>query len=254
MLGFGAADLDLLLATYLYPFFRVLALLTSAPLVSHRSVPRRVRIGLAVLLTLLVAPTLPPTGSVSPFSGAGVLLILQQILVGAALGFAMQVAFAAIGLAGDMIGLQMGLSFANFVDPQHSGQSPVLGMYLGLLATLIFLAIDGHLFLIQALAESFRLAPIGPEALWGNRWTGLVAWGGELFRIGLHLALPVLAAMLAVNIALGVLTRAAPQLNLFSIGFPISLIAGLAMLALLLPYLGGPIQTVLLEALQVPLR
>ncbi len=252
MLTLTSGQLEAMMGAFLWPFVRVLALIMSAPVLGHRSVPRRVKVGLAALVTILVAPGLPTP---PPISEQGAFLILaQQMLIGIALGFSMHVAFGAVQLAGDMIGLQMGLSFANFVDPQHSGQSPVLGMYLGLLATLIFLSIDGHLFLIQALAESFRLAPIGPEALWGNRWTGLVAWGGELFRIGLHLALPVLAAMLAVNIALGVLTRAAPQLNLFSIGFPISLIAGLAMLALLLPYLGGPIQTVLLEALQVPLR
>ena len=252
MLTLTSGQLEAMMGAFLWPFVRVLALIMSAPVLGHRSVPRRVKVGLAALVTILVAPGLPTP---PPISEQGAFLILaQQMLIGIALGFSMHVAFGAVQLAGDMIGLQMGLSFANFVDPQHSGQSPVLGMDLGLLATLIFLSIDGHLFLIQALAESFRLAPIGPEALWGNRWTGLVAWGGELFRIGLHLALPVLAAMLAVNIALGVLTRAAPQLNLFSIGFPISLIAGLAMLALLLPYLGGPIQTVLLEALQVPLR
>ena len=252
MLTLTSAQVEAMMGAFLWPFVRVLALVMSAPVLGHRAVPRRVKVGLAVLVTILVAPGLPAP---PPITQEGAFLILvQQMLIGVALGFSMHVAFGAVQLAGDMIGLQMGLSFASFVDPQHAGQSPVLGMVLGLLASLVFLSIDGHLFLVQALAESFRLAPIGPEALWGARWTGLVAWGGELFRIGLHLALPVLAAMLAVNIALGVLTRAAPQLNLFSIGFPVSLIAGLAMLALLLPYLGGPIQAVLLEALQVPLR
>ena len=252
MLTLTSAQIEAMMGAFFWPFVRVLALVMSAPVFGHRSVPRRVKVGLAALITLLVAPGLPAPPPLS--QDDAFLLLIQQMLIGIALGFAMQVAFAAVQLAGDLIGMQMGLSFANFIDPQHSGQSPVLGMMLGLFATLIFLSIDGHLLLVAALAESFRLAPIGLEPLWGARWAGLLGWGGQLFRIGLHLALPLLAAMLAVNIALGILTRAAPQLNLFSIGFPVALIAGIAMFALLLPYLGGPIQAVLLEALHLPLR
>ncbi len=252
MLTLTSAQIEAMMGAFLWPFVRVLALVMSAPMLGHRAIPRRVKVGLAVLITILVAPGLPPAPPIS--APSAFVLLMQQMLVGFALGFAMHVAFAAVQLAGDMIGMQMGLSFANFIDPQHSGQSPVLGMYLGLLATLVFFGMDGHLMLIAALAESFRHAPIGAEALWGPRWSGLIAWGGELFRIGLHLSLPVLAAMLAVNLALGVMMRAAPQLNLFSVGFPIALVVGLAMLALLLPYLGAPIQATLMHALQVPLR
>ena len=249
MLTLTSAQIEAMMGAFLWPFVRVLALVMSAPMLGHRTIPRRVKVGLALLITTLIVPGLPPVPPIS--APSAFLLLLQQMLIGFALGLAMHVAFAAVQLAGDMIGMQMGLSFANFIDPQHSGQSPVLGMYLGLLATLVFLGMDGHLMLIAALAESFRHAPIGAGALWGAQWSGLVAWGGELFRIGLHLSLPVLAAMLTVNIALGVLMRAAPQLNLFSVGFPIALVVGLAMLALLLPYLGAPIQATLMQALQV---
>lgn len=249
MLTLTSGQLEALLGTFAWPFVRVLALVAAAPLLGHRAVPRRVKIGLALLVTVLLVPTLP---AAPPLDAPGAFtLLVQQLLVGIALALSMHVAFAAVGLAGDMIGLQMGLSFATFVDPQHSGQTPLLGTFLGLLASLMFFAINGHLLLIAALAESFEIVPVSATPLHGDTWGALVAWGGALFRIGLHLALPVLAAMLAVNIALGVLMRAAPQLNLIAVGFPVALLVGLAMLALMTPYLGEPMQEVLLQGLQL---
>jgi flagellar biosynthetic protein FliR len=245
-------ELQSLAAQYFWPFVRVLALVAAAPVLGHRAVPARLKVGLALLLTALVAPLLPPS---PPLDAPGALLLLaQQLLVGIALGIVMQVAFAATALAGDAIGLQMGLSFATFVDPQHSGQTPMLGTFFVLLATLVFFAIDGHLVLLAALVESFAHLPVSAELPAASSWRTLVGWGGELFRIGLHLALPVLAAMLATNIALGVLMRAAPQLNLFAVGFPIALVVGLAMLALLVPYLGAPLQDVLEQGLRAAMR
>lgn len=249
MLSITSAQLEAMLGAFLWPFVRVLALVAAAPVLGHRAVPRRVKVGLALLLTAILVPALPPA---PPLNDPGrFALLAQQILIGVGLALSMHVAFAAVALAGDMIGLQMGLSFATFVDPQHSGQSPMLGTILGLIATLLFFAIDGHLLLLGALAESFVHAPVSAAPLPAAHWGALLAWGGELFRIGLHLALPVLAAMLACNIALGVLMRAAPQLNLFAVGFPIALVVGFAMLALLVPYLGAPIEETLLRGLSV---
>jgi flagellar biosynthetic protein FliR len=249
MLTITSGQLEALAGAFVWPFVRVLALVAAAPLLGHRALPQRAKIGLALLITALLAPALPPS---PPLEAPGAFTLLaQQLLVGIALALSMHVAFAAVALAGDMIGLQMGLSFATFVDPQHSGQTPLLGTFLGLLATLMFFAIDGHLLLIAALAESFIVAPVSAEPLPGGTWTALLAWGGALFRIGLHLALPVLAAMLALNIALGVLMRAAPQLNLLAIGFPVSLLVGMVMLALMIPYLGVPLQDVLMQGLRL---
>lgn len=249
MLTVTSAQLEAWIGAYAWPFVRVLALVALAPVIGHRAVPRRAKVGLALLITALIVPNLPPS---PPLNDPGALLLVaQQLLVGIALALAMQIAFAAVGLAGDLIGLQMGLSFATFVDPQHAGQTPLLGTFLGLLATLVFFAIDGHLLLIHALAESFVHAPVSAELLAAAPARELLAWGGGLFRIGLHLALPVLAAMLACNIALAVLMRVAPQLNLFAVGFPIALIVGFAMLALLLPYLGRPIEETLLQGLRI---
>jgi flagellar biosynthetic protein FliR len=252
MVTFVSTQLEALLAAYAWPFVRVLALVSAAPVLGHRAVPQRVKVGLALLITALIAPGLPaPPALGSPEAFA---VLLQQVLVGIAIALAMHVAFAAVSLAGDLIGLQMGLSFATFVDPAHSNQTPMLGSFLGLLAILVFFAIDGHLMLVAALAESFRLVPVRPAPLAGDTLAGLAGTGSALFRVGLHLALPVLTAMLACNLALGVLMRAAPQLNLFAVGFPITLVVGFVMLALLLPVLAGPLERALLAGLEGALR
>ena len=160
MITLGAGELDAWLTAFFYPFFRIAALASTAPLLSHPSVPRQARVGLAILLTVLVAPLLPQIRPISPFSAPGLVLIAQQVIVGMALGFAMQVAFAAVELAGDVIGLQMGLSFAAFIDPQNSEQTPLIGGFFSLTLMLVFTAINGHLLLLGALIDSFRAFPM----------------------------------------------------------------------------------------------
>jgi flagellar biosynthetic protein FliR len=186
---------------------------------------------------------------VEPFSGEGVLLLLQQSLVGAAIGIAMQFVFAAIELSGDMIGLQMGLSFSGFVDPQNSASTPLIGSFMVMLASLVLLAIKGHLMMIGSLVESFQAIPISARPGEGLGLARLISLGSEIFRIGLHLSLPVLATLLALNITMGVLTRAAPQLNVFSVGFPITLLGGLLLLGLALPFVGIAIERAILQSL-----
>src|SRR5450631_940656 len=241
MISIAAADLDAWLSAFLYPFFRMLALMSSAPPFSHASVPIPVRIWLALLLTVLVVPMLPALAPVAPLSGSGVLLIFQQLLVGLALGFAMQIAFAAVELAGDMIGLQMGLSFAVFIDPQNSDQTPIVGSFLSMILMLVFVTINGHLLMLSALVESFHAVPIAvgisAGGAHGEVWLRLAAAGAQLFASGLQIAFPVIGAMMLANLALGVLTRTAPQLNLFAVGFPITVILGLIMLLLGMPHL-----------------
>ncbi len=251
MFTITTAELDGWLAAFVYPFFRILALASSAPVLSHDSVPTLVRIGLAILVTALVAPALPAVSGVSVISWAGAALVVQQILLGVAVGLAMQIVFAAVQIAGDMIGLTMGLSFAGFVDPQHSGQSPLVGSFLVTLAMLVFLSLDGHLALLAAVTESFQSIPVDAKLAGIVRWEKLVGLGAQLFAWGLHLALPVVAAMLLVNLAMGAMTRAAPQLNLFSIGFPVTLLAGLGLLALLLPALATPMRAALEASLTI---
>lgn len=243
------AQLDGWIAAFVYPFFRILALASSAPLFSHASVPRPVRIGLAILVTVVVAPVLPTVAPIPPFSWEGAALVVQQLLVGVAVGLAMQIVFAAVQIAGDMIGLTMGLSFANFIDPQNSTEAPVIGSFLSLTLMLLFLAINGHLMLIAALIDTFRTFPIGGATLSGLDARALVTAGSGLFELGLKLSLPVVAALLLANIALGVLTRTAPQLNLFAVGFPVTLLVGLVMLLVSLPFLFPPLEQSIQHAL-----
>jgi flagellar biosynthetic protein FliR len=246
----SAAELELWLGAFFYPFVRIAALATSAPIFSHRSVPRPTRIGLAVLVTVLVAPALPATPFVSPFSPPGLLLIVQQVLIGVAIGFAMQIVFAAADLAGELIGLQMGLSFATFVDSQNSDQVPIVGSYLSLTMMLVFLALNGHLMLIAGLVETFATFPLNGARTVGALDAQLIALAGrDLFALGVTLALPVIGAMLLANLALGVLTRTAPQLNLFAVGFPVTLATGLGMLALAMPFVVPAMESALLRTL-----
>jgi flagellar biosynthetic protein FliR len=255
MITIAAADLDAWLTAFLYPFFRMLALMGSAPLFSHQSVPIPVRIWLALLLTILVAPVLPQVGAISPLSAPGVLLIFQQVIVGVALGLAMQLAFAAVQLAGDMIGMQMGLSFAAFIDPQNSTQTPIVGSFLSLVLMLLLVAINGHLMILSALVDSFQAVPIATgfsgSAVHSDLWLRIANAGGQVFAAGLRIAFPVIGAMMLANLALGVVTRTAPQLNLFAVGFPITLVVGLGMLMLGLPYLMPILEAVLQASLKL---
>ena len=254
MFTITAAELDAWLAGYFYPFVRIAALATAAPLFSHRSIPRATRLGLALLIAIVVAPTLPPATFVSPFSAPGVLLILQQLLIGVAIGFTMQIIFAAVELAGELIGLQMGLSFATFVNAD-ADQTPIVGSFLAVTMMLVFLALNGHLLLIAGLVNTFTSFPIdGIPGLVAFDVRSLVLAGRELFSIGVTLALPVIAAMLLANLALGVLTRTAPQLNLFAVGFPVTLATGLAMLSLALPFLVPAMERAVMQGLGLLMR
>ncbi|MBI4292275.1 MAG: flagellar biosynthetic protein FliR [Betaproteobacteria bacterium] len=251
MIAIPAGDLYGLINSFFWPFVRLLALIATAPLLNHRTVPARLKIALAIACAIVVAPTLPPMPAVEPFSGEGVLLLLQQSLVGAAIGIAMQFVFAAIELSGDMIGLQMGLSFSGFVDPQNSASTPLIGSFMVMIASLVLLAINGHLMMIASLVESFQAIPIAARPEHGLGLERLISLGGEIFRIGLHLSLPVLATLLALNITMGVLTRAAPQLNVFSVGFPITLLGGLLLLGFALPFVGIAIERSIVQSLSI---
>jgi len=233
MLTFTTAQLNGWLALMLWPFARILALLATAPLTGNAQVAAPVKIGLAIFITAVVAPTLP-VPEIDPGSGAGLLMLARETALGIAMGIAMRVVFAGVSAAGDVIGLQMGLGFAQFYDPQTNGQVPVLGQFMGLLATLTFLSLNGHLMMISTLIESFHAVPV--DAAGSGQWMLLAQSGGMVLRAAVLLSLPLIATLLVVNAALGVLARSAPQLNIFAIGFPITMIVGFFVLMLSLPY------------------
>lgn len=207
-----------------------------------------------VALTLVVSPVLGPMPDVDPGSAAGLLILAQQIVIGVAMGLAMRVIFVAVEMAGNLIGLQMGLGFATFFDPINSAQVPVVAQFLGILFSLVFLALNGHLLMIEALAESFRVFPVAAQPSSAMGWKILVDWGGEIFRTGLLLALPMIAALLIANLSIGIMTRAAPQLNIFAVGFPITLAAGFLILFITLPYMVPIFEHMMLDGLQMMLQ
>ncbi|WP_313111698.1 flagellar biosynthetic protein FliR [Pseudescherichia sp.] len=222
------------LSLYFWPLLRVLALISTAPILSERSVPKRVKLGLGFIITIVIAPSLPAT-NVPIFSGDALWLALQQILIGIALGFTMQFAFAAIRTAGELIGLQMGLSFATFFDPGSNLNMPVLARFMDMLALLLFLTFNGHLWLISMLVDTFHTLPIGGDPVNSNAFLALTRAGGLIFLNGLMLALPVITLLLTLNLFLGLLNRMAPQLSIFSVGFPITLGVGIVLMAALMP-------------------
>ncbi|KUZ66555.1 flagellar biosynthetic protein FliR [Burkholderia ubonensis] len=229
------AQLNAWLTAFLWPFVRMLALVAVAPVTGHASVPGRVKIGVAAFMALVVAPTLGPLPAVTVFSAQGIWIVVTQFLIGVAMGFTMQIVFAAAQAAGDAIGLSMGLGFATFFDPHASGATPVMGRFLNAVAILAFLAFDGHLQVLAALAASFQALPVSAELLHAPGWRTLAAFGATVFQMGLLLALPVVAALLIANLALGILNRAAPQVGIFQVGFPVTMLVGLLLVQLMVP-------------------
>ncbi|WP_311790991.1 MULTISPECIES: flagellar biosynthetic protein FliR [Pantoea] len=219
---------------FFWPLARMLALFATAPLLSERAISNRVKIGLAALITWIMVPTLPSV-EVTLFSPAGFWLLLQQMLIGVGLGFTMQLAFAAVRLSGEVIGLQMGLSFATFFDPGSRLNMPVLARFLDMLAMLLFLTFNGHLWLISLLADSFHTLPIGGQPLNANAFNALVKAGGLIFLNGMMLALPLIVLLLLINLVLGLLNRVTPQLSIFAVGFPITLTVGILTMGLMMP-------------------
>jgi len=219
-------QLETWVAQGFYPFTRIGACLMVAPMFGARFVPTRTRILLAAAITALVIPLMPATG-IAPFSAQGFMVVAQQLLIGAALGFALQVVFDAMGLAGQLLANSMGLSFAFNVDPLRGSSTAALGQLYIILATLTFLALGGHLALLEVLVNGFTTLPMGVDGFGREGLWSLVLWGGQLFSGAIAIALPGVTALLIVNLAFGVVSRAAPSLNLFAVGFPISLVVGL---------------------------
>lgn len=218
---------------FFWPFVRTLALFAAAPLFSEKAAVKRVKIGLALLVAWLIGPTLPAVPE-AILSLAGVWITAKQMLIGAAMGLTAQLLFAAVRCAGEIIGLQMGLSFASFYDPAGNQALPVLARLLNVLFTLLFIALNGHLYLLQALADSFTLLPVNAAPLEAGGLYRLAQAGGAVFRCGLQMGLPIVTLLLALNLTLGVLNRLTPQLSVFVIGFPLSIALGMAALLLMM--------------------
>ena len=249
MISFTEAQLLAWLTPVLWPFLRALALFTALPVFSQRAVPMRVKIGLALFIALAAQPSLPPIPVVPLDSALAVMVLVQQLLVGFTLGFAVRVVFAAVEMGGELIGLQMGLNFAGFFDPATASQGTASGRFFGTLVAFLFILSNGHLAIIAALVRSFEVFAVGDEPFAFLRQTQPQRWGAEVFTLGLWIALPLVGMLLFVNLVLGVISRVAPQISVFSVGFPITLSVGLIGMLLTLPLLEQPFAMALAQML-----
>ncbi len=227
MLQITTGQLETWLAQYLWPFIRIGACFMMAPVFGAKFVPARVRLLLAGAITLIVAP-LTPAPPIAPFSPQAIIVTIHQVMIGVTTAFILQLIFDAMAMGGQLLSNSMGLGFAFNVDPLRGTSTPVLGQLYMLLVTLTFLALNGHLMLIEMLARSFTTLPVGMHGLNSDALWTVASWGTQLFTGSLAVALPGMTAMLIVNLGFGVMSRAAPTLNLFAVGFPVTLIAGLA--------------------------
>lgn len=249
MLHLDLTTLTTQLEAYAWVLLRVSGFMMVAPIYGSASVPARVRVVVTLFLTLMFAPLAPRVAWVEPFGATGLLTAAQQVLIGFAIGIVVQVVFDALLMAGQTIANTMGLGFAQIVDPTRGQGTVVIGQFFLILGTLLFLSMNAHLALLRVLADSFRLLPPGPDAFSATQLATLATWGGKIFEAGTVIALPAVVGLLLVNLALGVVGRAAPQLNLFAVGFPVSMVLGFGMLMLSLPSLQDGFERLATEAL-----
>ncbi|MBT9503967.1 MAG: flagellar biosynthetic protein FliR [Burkholderiaceae bacterium] len=229
----------------IWPFIRTLAMFSAMPIFSQRNLPMRVRVALAALTAFAAQASLPDMPLIPLDSAPAVLVILQQILIGVCLGFAVRIVFTAIEFAGELIGLQMGLNYAGFFDPATGGQATATSRFFGTMVAFLFVVINGHLLLINAVVQSFHSFPVGAEPFAFLRLAQPQVWGADIFRIGLWVALPLITMLLFVNLVLGIISRVASQINIFAVGFPITLGVGLVGILMTLPLMQMPFMVAL---------
>ncbi len=216
-----------LIGQYVYPLFRYAAFFMAAPIFSTRVVSTRIRLVLSIAITIIVVPILPQQQIFDGLSLSNLLVVVDQVLIGLSLGFALQVVFQLFVLSGQYMAMKMGLGFASMNDPSNGVSVTVLSQFYLLTATLLFLSINGHLEIISVLTESFSLLPVYQGGLSIGAYESILQLGSWMFSGALTIALPVITALLLVNIAFGIVNRAAPQMNIFAVGFPITLLLGL---------------------------
>ncbi|MFK5892732.1 MAG: flagellar biosynthetic protein FliR [Pseudomonadota bacterium] len=236
-LVFNTAEITALIGAYIWSFARISAMLMTAPVFSSKSVPIRVRVTLGIVCSLLIAPLLTELPVVDFLSAESFLIMINQVIIGATIGFVLQFVFGVFVLAGQIFAMQTGLGFSMMNSPQDGVQTTVVGQMYVITTTLMFLAMHGHLFLIQMLLESFNKIPIGLNSINVQGFWLLVSWGSDFYKHALMVVMPAIAAMLMVNVSFGVMAKASPQLNPFSVGFMITIIFGFVIFYITLPSL-----------------
>ncbi len=239
------------LSPILWPFLRVLAVFTAAPIFSSRAFPLRTRIGLAFLIAYAAQPSLPNQAVVSIDGPQALGAVVQQVGIGLANGFTVRLVFAAFELAGQVVGFQMGLGFAAFFDPSTSAQSSAMGRFYANMAALLFIVLNGHLLVLMAVVHSFTAFPVDQNFLQALAAMKLQDLGANLFASAFWIALPVVAMLMFANLALGIISRVAPQMNIYAIGFPVTLAVGLIAVAATLPMLEQPFAALLQQMIDI---
>lgn len=251
MISFSEAQIMAWLSPVIWPFVRVLALFTAAPLFSNRAFPVRARILLALLIALALQASLPPQPVIGLDDPRAFGVLIQQVGIGLTIGFVVRLVFGAMELAGEIVGFQMGLNFAAFFDPAMGAQSSAAARFFGYLAALLFVAMNGHLMVVMAVARSFEAFPVDQNFLQAMGQMKLYTLGGELFASALWIALPMVGMLMFVNLALGIVSRVAPQVNIYAVGFPITLVVGLVGMTATLPLLDRPMQALMERAIGI---
>lgn len=242
----SSAEIGAWVGGLVWPFMRIGAMMMANPVFGSRTVPVRVRVMLTLVLTLVVAPHLSTIPDVDVFSSQGVLISLHEVLIGLTLGFSFQLMFSAFIMAGDYAANSMGLGFASMADPVNGVSVPVISQFLSLITFLLFFSFGGHALIIEILVTSFVVVPVGLPDIDPERALLVASWASRMFGIAVLVSIPIVSSLLLVYIGLGVMTRAAPQLNIFSVGFPLTIFAGFVALILALPSVGDRFSTALL--------
>jgi len=235
MIDINAAEASAFVASLLWPFMRISAMLMAIPIIGTRLVSVRIRVALAMLIAFIVMPIIPDVPALDPLSVEGLIVSVQQVLIGLTMGFILQLVMAALTIAGEGIAMTMGLGFASMVDPANGVNVPVLSQFFLIMGTLLFLALGGHLMIIQLVVSSFQSLPIGGEGFTRDSLWTVIVFSSQMFIGAVWIALPALVSILVITLAMGIMTRAAPQLNIFSVGFPVTMLMGFVIIMLLLP-------------------
>ena len=215
------------LADLMLPFMRISGMFAAMIGVSAKTMPPPVRALLAAFLALIIMPVVEPV-PIDNLVGLGTFMeIIRQLLIGVAMGFISMMVLNTFVLAGQIVAMQTGLGFASIVDPVNGINVPAVGQFYLILATLLFWTMDGHLSMIQMVVASFDAFPIGGAWFTGEQLREIAHWGAWMFISAVTLSLAPIVSLLIVNLAFGVMTKATPQLNIFSIGFSIAQITGL---------------------------
>ena len=251
MISLSEAQLAAWISPIFWPFIRVLAVFTLAPVFSSRAFTTRARVALAFLIALASQAGLPQAQIVG-FNDPGALgVLMQEVGVGLCIGFAVRLVFTAVELAGEVVGFQMGLNFASFFDPSLNSQSSAVGRFFTQITSLLFVVMNGHLMVLMAVNKSFVAFPVGGNFLKTLAQMKLYTLGTQIFSSALWIAMPMMGMLMFSNLAMGIISRVAPQMNIFAIGFPVTLLVGLVGIAFTLPMLDQPFITLMGQVMEI---